>query len=187
MAWELCSKRDVMSIHPVNDSDLEDQWSDEIEGLIRKYKRSPNLGRTETITDEIHNGDGTPVLHVKKPPISSITSLSVNDVLLTASDYVVFENYIILKAQSFPKGLVNIKVSYVSGTSVVDADIKLTAAAMIIAIYNYKRRMGSDASLKWGSPDNKVGEETPNVNVGLTSHLRQIMRRMLQKDRILAR
>jgi hypothetical protein len=58
---------------------------------------------------------------------------------------------------------------------------------MIIAIINYKRRMGSDASLKWASPTEKVGEETPNVNVGLTSHLRQIMRRTLQKDRILAR
>ena len=79
------------------------------------------------------------------------------------------------------------KVSYVSGSSVMNDVVRLAAAAMIVAIVNYRKRSGADSSIKWGTADQKAGEETPNQNIGLTSHLVTIMKRLLKRARVRAR
>jgi hypothetical protein len=183
MAWQLCTKQDVVNIHPVREEDLQDQWSDMVEALIRQYLGAPYLGTTQVITDEEHCGDGTTILQIRKAPIVSVSSLYVNGSYLTASDYAVFDTYIQLRNQVFPKGILNVKVSYTSGESEVSETVKLAAAAMVIAILNYNRRMGADGSLKWSASERQVGEQTPTKTVGLTSHLEQIMKRLLKRRR----
>jgi hypothetical protein len=187
MAWTLCSKEDVVGITHAPESALEDFWSNTVEGLIRRHLGMPHLGEQVTVTDERHNGDGTYILLVRKPPIVSVSSLLLNGAALSASDYVVTDFSIQLLYTKFTKGILNVKVSYVSGS--VDVDdidpiISMTAAAMIAAIWNYRGRGGADASIKWGTAPAQEGEDTPNANVGLTSHLHTIMKRMLRRGRL---
>lgn len=182
--WTLCSKEDVSNIHPVAISDLEDEWSVMVEALIRQHMSQPYLGLDAvTITDEYHNGDGTSMLLVKKPPIVSVTGVYLNDVTLTSTSYVVFDSYVQLKYGVFTDGILNVKISYTSGvpSNEVDPVVRLAAASMIVAILNYRRSWGADSSLKWGEPDDTMGERSPNYNVGLTSHLTQIMKRLLRR------
>jgi hypothetical protein len=184
-AWELVSKDEVTSIHPIDTSVLEDWWSESVESMIREHLNMPNLGTSEVIVAEYHNGDGTNILLVRKPPILSVQELRIYTVSYIASNYVVFPNYLALKYETFPKGDLNIEIDYTSGQVEVPAQIKMTAAAMIAAILNYRARYGADSSFKWGSDlPMEAGENTPNLNVGLTSHLYQIMRRMLRRNSV---
>ncbi len=187
MAWTLCSKEDVQNLHPIAETELQDQWSEQVEALIRQHLGTPYLGTTQSITEELHSGDDTSILRVNKPPIISVSELKINTVTITAADYAVFPTYIQLKSQTFIDGTLNVSVSYVSGGITVDPTIKLAAAAMIIAIINYNRRMGADGSIRWGRPEERLGEETPNRNPGLTSHLTIIMKRLLRRKRVRAR
>lgn len=184
MAWKLCSKQDVIDIHPCQDEDLKDNWSEMVESMIRQHLGTPYLGDEEVISEELHSGDGTSMLAVRKPPIVSVSEIKVNDLTLTAAEYVVFESYVQLRYETFPVNVLNVSISYTSGGLTIDPQVQLCAAAMVVAIINYKSRMGADASLKWGDPERKTGEETPNLNVGLTSHLQTIMRRTLRRKRI---
>jgi len=187
MAWTFCTKEDVIDITPIPITSLKDSWSDMVEGLIKTYTREAGLGSFEVITNDYYNGDGTGMLQVRKTPIYSVESLYVGgptpetSSLLTASDYVVFPNYIQLKSQVFPVGIMNVILNYTMGTTDIPGNVRLASAAMIVAIINYNKRAGADASIKWGSGDVGAGENGPNYNVGLTSHLMQIMKRTLKR------
>lgn len=184
MAWVLCTKSDVISLHPIQEQELYDEWSDFVEGLIREHLGLPQLGASLVVADEHHNGDGTNLLFVSQPPILLVASLLVNGIALSASDYVVFDNYIELRAQAFPRGVLNVRVSYTSGTEEVSSTVRLTAAAMVVALIIYRRRHGADGSLKWGSTDSKVGEKSQNTEIGLADHLKAIMVRFLKRPRV---
>jgi len=186
MAWTLCSKQEVVAIHPFPVDDLKDFWSDTAEALIREHLGAPYLGEAVALTNETHSGDGTPLLIVRKPPIISVQALRISGVAVTTADYVVFSNHIELVAQRFPVGQLNVQVDYTSGDTTINPIIKLTAAAMIAAIINYRQRYGADSTFKWATGEQQAGESTPNLNVGLTSHLKSIMKRMLRRERIRA-
>lgn len=183
MSWTFCSKQDVVGIHPVTEQELRDEWSDMVEALIKQYLGQPNLGEAVTITDEYLNGDGSTVMAVKSPPIDTVISLIVDGVTLTAGDYVVFESYIHLKYAVFPRGNLNVVLSYTTKSTVSEI-VRLAAVAMIISIVNYRKRGGADASLKWSSLDSKIGEQTPGVSLGLTEHLNGVMKSILRKPRL---
>lgn len=189
MAWELATKEEVATIHPTDMDKLEDFWSDTVEAMIREHLSAPNLGAPKEIT-EVRSGNGTPVLAVRKPPIQSVTKVTMNTATLDANDYVVFPNHIQLKTMNFPEGNLNVEITYFSGapTSEVPYQVKLTAASMIAAIINYRNLHGSDSSIKWAGMDRQMmGEESPNRRVGLTSHLDRIMKRMLRRERVRVR
>lgn len=181
MAWTLCTKQDIEGLHPIPIVSLRDDWSELVEALIREHMDSPFLGITDTITNEYHDGDGTPILRVKNPPIYAVTEVKINDVLLSAGDYVVFNTYVQLKSQVFPQGNLNVMVSYIAGSVTVPYTVRLAAISMIVAIANYRNRSGADTSLKWSAGDQKVGEESANLQVGLASHLRAIMKQILRR------
>lgn len=182
MAWTLCSKQDVQTISPLQLVELKDEWSEMVEGLIKQHLGQPYLGTSQVITDEYHSGDGSPILRVSKPPIISIESLQVEGATIQASDYVVFNSYVQLKYDVFTNGNLTVKISYTSGSTTVPQPVRLAATAMIVAIINYNRRFGADASVKWGQPEQKLGEDDPNKQMGLTSHLSTIMKRTLRRD-----
>jgi hypothetical protein len=184
MAWQLCDKSDVIDIFPATESELLDSWSDMVEALIRQHLGEAYLGTSQAVVSEYHNGDGSSVLRVSKPPIISVSALRINDVALLATDYGVFEGIVQLRYETFPAGVLNVEVDYVSGSTAVDYTVRLAAASMIVAIINYRRRHGADASLKWSGGEQKTGEETPNQDLGLTSHLAGIMKQVLRRPRV---
>ncbi len=186
MAWKLCSKEDVLSIHPFPPDELQDFWSDSVEELIKTHMGTPNLGESIVLVNETYDGDGTNVLIVRQPPILSVEAIRISGIATTAAEYVVYQNHVALTNQSFPEGLLNVQIDYTSGATIVSPSVRLTASAMIAAIVNYKQRYGADSTLKWATGDQQIGESTPNLNVGLTSHLTQIMKRMLRRERIRA-
>lgn len=190
MPWTLCTKEDVRSLYPIDEAELDDTWSELVEGLIRTYKGTPYLGAATAITDEYHNGsEGTDIIVVKKPPISSVTSLTVDGATLTSTEYIVYTNSIQLITRRIKEGRANIKVSYISGTPSTsdDPNVRFAAIAMIIAIINYRGRLGADSSIKWGQSENKEGEMSPNINVGLVTHLRAIMKGFLRREKVRVR
>lgn len=187
MAWELCSKEDVISIHPVTEAELQDEWSDFVEGLIRQHKSEPYLGTSVVITNEYHNGDGSPLLFVSKPQIISVQSVVVNGATLLSTDYVVFPTYIELKGMVFTEGSLNVVVSYTSGDTTVGDVERMCAAVMIVAIINYRKRFGADASVRWANLDQKAGEDSANLSVGLVDHLNAIMKKMLRRSKLRVR
>lgn len=184
--WTLCSKEEVILIHKYPIDQLQDLWSEIVEDLIIQHLGAPYYGTSQAITNETHDGDGNNILVVRKPPIISVEEVRVSAIALTSADYVSYPNHIALVAQTFPEGVLNVQIDYTSGQPVVRPSVKLTAIAMIAAIINYSRRYGADSSFKWGSPDDQIGEPTPNLNVGLTSHLVTIMKRMLRRERVRA-
>lgn len=186
MAWTLCTKEEVIVIHKYPLDQLEDLWSEVVEDLIIQHLGAPYYGTSQAITNETHDGDGNNILIVRKPPIISVEEVRISAIALTSADHVAYSNHIALVAQNFTEGILNVQIDYTSGQMTVRPTVKLTAIAMIAAIINYYRRYGAEGSFKWGSPDDQIGENTPNLNVGLTSHLRAIMKRMLRRERVRA-
>lgn len=186
-AWTLCSKQDVLELAPGMASELRDSWSIEVEALIRQYLGQPYLGQIVSVTDEYHNGDGTNILHASKPPIHTVTSIRVNGTTLLPSDYIVFPSYVQLIDMIFPRGSANILFSYESGSQDIDPTVRLAASSMIVSMLTYRRRSGADSSIKWGDIEQGAGEPSPNMNVGLTSHLNTIMKRLLRRPRLRVR
>ena len=192
MSWSLCTKQDVLSIHPTQENVLQDFWSDAVESMIRLHLGNPSLGLTETVTDELHDGANTALLILHRPPVLSVQKVLVLGSEVSPSNYRIFPNGIELLTGYFPEGHLNVSVSYTNGSvvdpltgiSTVDPLIRLTAAAMIVAIVNYRGRAGADASIKWGQAQVKEGSPSGNSDGGLTSHLQNIMRRMLPHARI---
>jgi len=181
-AWELCTKEDVVNMYPIPMGELEDSWSIHVEGLIRQHLGTPYLGAEVIVTGEVHNGDGTPYLRVKNPPIVSVEDVRINGVSVLATDYIVQKNIIQLESELFPQGNANVEIDYTCGGTDVDPVISLAAASMVIAIINYKKRYGADSSIKWSTAENQTGENTASTNIGLPKHLRDIMRQLLRRD-----
>src|SRR5688572_1404147 len=87
MSWILCSKADVISIHPTNETALPDLWSDAVEQLIREHMSQPGLGLAQTTLTETYSGDGTPAITLRSLPIISVSSVMIDGE--AASDYTV--------------------------------------------------------------------------------------------------
>jgi hypothetical protein len=191
MSWTLCSKADVISIHPITEAALPDLWSDAVEQLIREHLSKPGLGLAQVEVTESYSGDETPVLILRHLPIISVSCLSIDEEDIPAADYIINKTSIQLTGERvFTEGNLNVSVRYLSGGGVdengliTDPLVRLTAAAMVVAIANYKGRAGADSSLKWGNADQKEGNSTATFDIGLTSHLRKIMKNMLRRSRL---
>jgi len=187
MAWTLCTKADVMTLFPIPEGDLKDFFSETVEGLIRQHLGAPHLGQTISVTAELHDGDGTNVLTIRHPPVVSVSELTIQDRILLPDEYTVTRSGVELRYITFPQGALNVAITYISGSAVgeaMDPVIRLTAVAMIVAMLNYKGRAGADTSIKWGNIETKEGNPTPNIQVGLTSHLTTILKRLLRRDKV---
>lgn len=189
MAWTLCSKEDVIDFHPVTATELKDSWSVLVEGLIREHINWLRLGLSElVVTAEELSGNGTAYLYPKQRPLVSVQSLVVNGRALDSAAYAVFPGYVQLRGEHvFPQGNLNVVISYTAGPGTVPDEVRLAAVSMIIAALNYKKRQGADASLRWSSAETKAGEENPNTQIGFSSHLVQIMKRILKRNRVRGR
>ncbi|MHA1908630.1 MAG: hypothetical protein ACW98Y_15115 [Candidatus Thorarchaeota archaeon] len=168
MAWTYVSKSVVAALAKTSIDDLQDEWSNWVEFLITQRQGYEYLGTTTTITEEAHDGDGTPRLFVKKPPIVSVTEVkigSISPTAITSSSYKVYDHYIELgntyatslsgaidgPLNIFSKGTQNILITYVSGVAIVPQDVEMCAALMLAEVAKYNRKGGSDNTIKFSS------------------------------------
>lgn len=186
MAWSFCSKDDVLAITDIAESKLKDFWSEIAEAFIRVHMGSKYLGSTTALT-EYYDGNNSDTLIIRNPPISSISAVYVDDTAISPDYYLAGVTAIwLLNGMLFPEGRRNIKVVYSSGSTVIDTTVRTAAAIMVVAVANYQGRLGSDTSLIFGSAA-QLTESPPNVNIGLVSHLKEIMYGLLQRYKVRAR
>ena len=199
MAWTYVSKAQVAALYKIDAVILQDDWSDWAEALIAEYYGYAYVGATATVSDEKHNGNGTPSLYVTYPPIVSVTSLAVGTntpSTLTGTSYKVFDDHIELinsltsplsMAMSgipttVPVGVHNVTVTYVSGLATVPGAVALTAAQMIAEIAKFNQRGGADFTMKYTGQQSTRGQGMGVVAVrGLSGTLQSIMKNNLRK------
>lgn len=174
MAWELISKTEVSKITGARETDLRDMWYDMAVGLIERLTGINHLGTTALIV-ETANGDGTGLLTVRKPPITSVTSIHVDGSLVSPDSYVVYETYIQLKdnigfgnriSDVFPKASGNIQITYTSGTT-GDHAIKLTIALLVKELVNFALGEGAETKIQFYRPGKSAATEEPLTQWGV--------------------
>ena len=176
MAWTLCTEQDARDIQTLPEI-IPDSWSDFVEGMIREHIGQTQLGLPTTSFTEYISGDNTTLIRLKNAPIIAVSSLTVTGVAVASADMYVGSYYVQLLEGSFTLGTRNVIISYTAGGGTVSADVQLSAAMMIVAMSNYYGRYGADTSIKWATSDGqRAGEETGNEKLGLSGHLRAIMR-----------
>jgi uncharacterized phiE125 gp8 family phage protein len=81
--------------------------------LQRKYGRDLF---EKTYTDEEYDGEGHEMLFIRNFPVQSITSLTINDQTIDATDYSLSKQTGILSYDGrIPEGFANVKISYTGG------------------------------------------------------------------------
>jgi hypothetical protein len=124
--------------------------------------------------DEEYDGSGTRNLNLRQFPVSSITSIKIDDVALDISEYKFKKSSGIvnrLKAL-WPKEFQNIKVSYTAGYSSVPADIEL-ACKHLVKFY-YKTDV-ADFSTTFGEGVVMRPEAWPKQVKALLSSYRKVL------------
>jgi len=185
MAWTICSKEDVEAIHGINSDSLQDIWSDWAESLIADHLGNDALLTPVTYTDELYSGDGGNTLFIRHPLITSVTSVSIGDELVSSTLIKYNTHGIMLSSMVFTKGVHNIKVTYTtSGSGNSAFTLKFACAAMISAMFDHYGRKGADSSVKFAIMTEDFGAPTANVYLGIISNLEEIMKQTLKRDYI---
>lgn len=96
----------------------------------RKFKE-------QTYSDEEYDGNGTKYILLRQFPVKTITSVSVDGVLLDASEYKVKKtNGTLIRVNSvWPQGDINISVTYTAGLSEVPAPVELACKHYVMSFF----------------------------------------------------
>lgn len=185
MAWTICSKEDVIALHGMSIDDLRDFWSETAEAFLVEHTGNHGLLGDLTIEDEIYTGNGAVAIVVKKPPILSVQEVSINDYVVPSGDYVFNTHTITLKYGEFSANApANVKLSYTAGVSQVDAQYRFACAAMVAAIANHEGRKGADTTIRWATLPTQAGGSTANLNVGLVTNMKAIMKQSVRRTKV---
>lgn len=103
---------------------------------------------------EILDGDGSPILRLRNTPIIAVNSLLVDGEALPATDYSVYDEYLMCGSDGdynarlrssgrvFPEGRKNIEVAYMAGYSVIPAEIVHACVLQVSYLMNTLTRQG---------------------------------------------
>lgn len=139
-----------------------------------------------TVVEEQSIYEATRVITVRKGPIMAVEELIVDNLVLTPAEYYVDHNNIFLRNVQAQAGNLNVKITYVSGRSEIIEPYRMAAISMIIAIYNYKQRGGSDASLMWADGEQEKGQPSSSKTIGLVDHLNRILMATVRRNKLRA-
>lgn len=189
MAWEAISKSEVQSLSGVRESDLSDLWYEMAVAILAYVCEVNHIADLTAVTDTI-DGTGTSSIRVRKPPINSVTSVSVNDALVPADRYTHDKSSVILvdaisanpylSSDVFEKGSRNVEISYVSGE--VDNAIYALAVALIIKeIAALKVGEAADARIQFGSTGKSDGKALSRRYVGVHTRVIEIAKTLFSK------
>lgn len=186
MAWTFCTKQDVLDIVGTSEDKLKDFWSTIAEAFIRTHMGAKYLGNETEITEYYDGNDGDTLI-VRNPPISSVSSITVDGVSMSTDNYLAYETSIcLLNGYTFDAGKRNVVITYTSGENTVSDDVRIACAFMIQAIFEHYDSLGTRTSDIFADAE-LMGDVPPNVNIGLISHLQMIMRGLLRRYKIRVR
>lgn len=196
MAWVLCSREDVSRYLGLSEDRIDDYFSEWVEGLIEEHVGTSYSDIATTHTDEEYDGDGTDTLMLRHFPVTSVSSLSVDDAAVGTSQYKVYSGGFIRLVHSkdspildamnfpgatFPFGQKNVKVTYIVGQTAIPAHVRFCAVQMIAQIALVHERMGGEGSLALSMASTRQAgdRDRPTWTADLTGKMNTIMRNML--------
>jgi uncharacterized phiE125 gp8 family phage protein len=105
--------------------------SDQIENYCRRKLRE------RTYTDEEYDGTDNCNLLLSQFPVSSVSDVKIDDVSIDPSEYKIRKDTgILVRTNSrWPEGVMNIKVTHVSGYNPVPSDLELACKHMVMFYY----------------------------------------------------
>lgn len=188
--WTYCTKEDVSDYSGLSKSVMKDSWSQMVEDMISEHT-GEIYGGTQSYT-ESYDGDGSNILILNNRPVVSVSSLTIEDVNLTSTEYKVYEaGYIRLVGSlgsaineaidglpTFPVGQQNITITYTAQNASVPGRVRFAATVMITQIAMISERGGADSSLAVSRASQRGGESSSPWprSTDVTGKLRTIMR-----------
>lgn len=146
-----------------------------------------------SITDELHDGNGTAILQPDHTPIAAVSALSIDGIAIDAADYAVYPESIQLKTPDeydarlrgvqrlFGAGRQNVVLSYTAGYAQVP---KLISDAAVMQV-QYLRNVGSHIGIRSES-NNAADFSTQYDHKGLAPQVQVIANRFRrQKVRLI--
>ena len=187
MAWEAVSENEVALICGTSVDTLRDIWYDWAVGIIERHTGVHNIGDIATITEE-RDGNGIDRITVNKPPIDSVTSVTVDGYVVSSGDYtfdnvsIVFEDTLPtnphLATMKFNRGSKNVTLVYESGASENYA-VGVTIALIVKEFSRLERSEGAEAHLQFYQVGKNRATEAPLTEWGLHGKVRGIARSLL--------
>lgn len=111
-----------------------------------------------TYTNEYYDGSGNNRLYLKNRPITKVSHLYCDDEEISSTDFIVFDNYIMMKDGKFIYGDANYKITYDAGwtKAKMPYDIKVAGLQLVELMSNSVGRAGR-ATIS-------VGQSSENVD-----------------------
>lgn len=121
-------------LEQVNDDDTLENLINACSTAIEDYCKRKFLEQT---FDEEYDGTGKNYLLLEQFPVKSISSITVEDITLDASEYKVKKNngVLIRKNSIWPLGDINISITYVAGLSEIPAPLELACKHYVKSFY----------------------------------------------------
>lgn len=127
------------------------------------------------------NGQGTKLLFLPDTPITAVSSLYIDGVLIPAKDtdplksanavgYTIQDDYIALSGYTFNAGIDNVIISYTAGNNSVPADLQDVCIDMVTRKYRELDRIGVNVK--------SIGQEQMTYD---RSHIGESSKRTLQR------
>jgi len=189
MAWEAVSKTEVSKLAGIREEDLRDLWYDAAVAVIAEKSGRHNIANLTAVVDTL-DGNGLPRISVRRPPISSVTSVSMDDVVVSATKYTTDGAYVVLidkfdvnpyfSGDVFVTGVKNISISYVSGAA-SDYVVSLAIALIIKEMANITTAEGAESRLQFSNVDRSSSQTFRNARsgVGVARRIDEILETVL--------
>lgn len=124
----------------VYDGSVDAMLADIINAVSAEFERETGRCVIQRTLTETRHGDGKGVLALRRRPIASVTSITIDGVALSADDYVydADSGIVTLKALAFTRGIGNVVIVYVAGWPAADvpSDILFTVRRWCKFIYD---------------------------------------------------
>lgn len=87
--------------------------------------------------EEEYDGSGKPFLLLQNYPITSISSVEVDEQVIEPGEYKVRKNNgMLFRSGVWPQGIMNIRVTYTAGLSEVPPDVELACKVFVKSFFN---------------------------------------------------
>jgi hypothetical protein len=190
MSWEIVTKTEAANHARLPSTTIQDFWYDVAIDAVRRWQGIYWIGSSEsvlTVTNEKHNGNGTPAIKLRWSPIVSVSSVTIDNVVWPSDSFSIDYSHGIIglydgtpEKGKFNRGIGNVIISYSAGSDDVSAIIKLALLQIIAYCARNYEHFGSDANLKYASASGqKIGAESPPRQSGLHSAIKRILTDLL--------
>lgn len=143
----LSAAKDYLKITDDSQGEIIESLINAVSHQIERYCRR-NL-KERVYIDEEYDGTNSANLLLGQYPVSSISSVKIDDVIIDASEYKIRKNMgsLVRLNSNWPNGVLNIKVSYTAGYNPVPEDLELACKHMVMFYYktdisNFSRTFG---------------------------------------------